>query len=198
MEGSSPQASRTIASVSAMPLVEAGGRAGACRRSSQPRASTQKQARRFPLSTVETYFGWSGSLVRVSYQLRKCPSYRSNRASESMVRVHRSRKSSAVMYPRSVAARADVSHNPMLVGDVLWATSTRSANWELSGGSQFDSSLTRSSKYRHVRRAIRRRNPVSGRSRWNSGAERLSHHIITGEAVHRIRNTKVGARALFP
>ena len=44
------------------------------------------------------------------------------------------------------AASADASHIPILVGDVRWATSTRKASCELSGGSQFVFWPTRSSK----------------------------------------------------
>ncbi|MGH9559685.1 MAG: hypothetical protein ACRD30_10630 [Bryobacteraceae bacterium] len=65
-----------------------------------------------------------------------------------MVKVFEQRRarSSAVRNPKSRAASAEASHRPMLVGEVRPATSTRSASCELSGGSQWLSSQTRSSK----------------------------------------------------
>ena len=102
-------------------------------------------------------------------------------------------------YPRSRAASAEVSQSPILVGDVRCATSTRSASCELSGGSQFDSSIhqiveeapgpARGAPQKAYRRVL---------SRWNSGAERFSHHINEGESAHRPRNTKVRRQAPLP
>ena len=101
---------------------------------------------RFPLSAVDTYFGGSGSRVRVLYQLRRWPSQDSSFASVSIVAVQQSTICSGVRNPRSRAETADISHIPMSVGEVRSATSMHSASWELSGGSQWCSGPTRSSK----------------------------------------------------
>src|SRR5262245_38844377 len=112
---------------------------------------------RFPLSTVETYFGSKGSREWVLYQFRMCPSHRSSFVSVSIVFEHRSSICSGVRYPRSQADTADINHIPMFVGEVRLAVSILKASWELSGGSQLCEGPTSASKYRHVSRATRRR-----------------------------------------
>ena len=60
-------------------------RVGVERRS--PWASAMSAAARLPLSTVETYRGWSGASVAVSYQFRKWPWCRSRPSSVVSVQV---------------------------------------------------------------------------------------------------------------
>jgi hypothetical protein len=117
------------------------------------------------------------------------------RASVSIVREHRRQNSSAVRYPKSRAASADVSQRPMFVGEVRSATSTRSASCELSGGSQLDSGPTRSSKKRHVSRATLRRNRVSSLFSCLRASERpgcASQRMSNGEIAQRITKKDVG------
>ena len=84
-----------------------------------------------------------------------------------MVWEQRRQKSSAVRYPKSRAARAEVSQRPILVGEVRGATSMCSESCELSGGSQFIAGPTRSSKKRQVRRArVRRKALLAFWKRW--------------------------------
>ena len=62
-----------------------------------PAASVSRWPARLPLSTVETYSGRSGSSVRVSYQLYRCPRYRWSLSTAASVRDVRAMTSPAVM-----------------------------------------------------------------------------------------------------
>ena len=65
---------RRMAAVSARARKLSDPTSGARTASLQPCSKTHRLASRFPLSTVETYRGDSGSSVVVLYQLRRCPS----------------------------------------------------------------------------------------------------------------------------
>ena len=72
----------------------------------------------------------------------------------------------------------------MLVGDVRCATVGAGASWKLSGGSQLSSGVTKVSKYRHVRRAVRRRAWASASeiaARLSGAGGRLIHRATAGE-----------------
>ena len=73
-------ASSSIAAQSSSPSRHRRGRIGATINSRSPSLKTVRLAARLPLSTLDTYRGESGSMVCVSYQLKKCPRYRSIRS----------------------------------------------------------------------------------------------------------------------
>src|SRR5687767_10339672 len=74
----------------------------------------------------------------------------------------------------------------MLVGDVRWAAPTGGSSCTLSGGRWLSAGPTNVSKYRHVRRAVVRRNASSAADRRGRGGAvgRLSHHAIAGATNH--------------
>ena len=80
----------------------------------------------------------------------------------------------------------------MLVGEVRRATTGSGVSWKLSGGSLFDAAVTKVSKKRQVRRAIRRRLMASGSDndrRPGTGRERLAHRATAGDAIQAAANT---------
>ena len=72
----------------------------------------------------------------------------------------------------------------MLVGDVRCATTGAGSSWKLSGGSQLSAGVTKVSKYRHVRRAVRRSARASASetpARRSGAGGRLIHRATAGE-----------------
>src|ERR1700685_2807762 len=72
----------------------------------------------------------------------------------------------------------------MLVGDVRWAITGAGLSWKLSGGRQLSAAVTKVSKYRHVRRAVRRSARASASespARVSGAGGRLIHRATAGE-----------------
>ena len=85
----------------------------------------------------------------------------------------------------------------MLVGEVRCATTGFGSSWKLSGGSMLSAGVTKVSKKRQVRRAIRRRSRVSGsdiaRRRATAG-RRLDHSASAGARATAVRTAARAAR----
>ena len=117
----------------------------------QPSARATSAPARLPLSTVETYRGRSGARVRVSYQLRRCPSCRSR---PSIVPSIRSTRSSIAASERSRGRARRASRGaPSRCSSARSGAPpvARASSWRLSGGSKWSSGPTSVSKYFHVR-----------------------------------------------
>ena len=65
----------------------------------------------------------------------------------------------------------------MLVGEVRCATIDLGTSWKLSGGSMLSDGVTKVSKNRQVRRAVRRK-------RWASASVTASRCAMLGERLH--------------
>ena len=97
-------------------------------------ATASKWPARLPLSTVETYGGDNTCSVVVSYQLYRWPLCLSRRSMLPSVAFRRVIRSAVVIQPNSRAQVTASRYNPMLVGDVRWATVRSGVICRLSGG----------------------------------------------------------------
>src|SRR5215468_5194843 len=101
-----------------MPDHKAWGNSGAFKAPKQPCLRVHRQQTRLPLSTEETNRGFTGSTVRVSYQLNSCPFIRGMRSMASNDFSVSEMNSGKVKKPRSIAARRAFSSNPRLVVEI--------------------------------------------------------------------------------
>ena len=85
-------------------------------------ATASRWAHRLPLSTVETYIGSRGAPVRVSYQFKKWPWWRSSVDSVASVASSRAIRSWMPIQPNWRAQTALSRYMPILVGEVRWAS----------------------------------------------------------------------------
>ena len=93
--------------------------------------------------------------------------------------------------PKSRALATDSRYRPRLVGDVRWAISGTGSSWKLSGGSMLSPTVTKVSKNRHVRRAVRRSARASATLTGNCPAitgDRLAQRAIPGTAAQSAAN----------
>ena len=123
----------------------------------------------------------------MSYQLKKWPRKRSSRSIAAKAASQRSITSRAPIQPKSRADTIDRRYSPILVGDVLWATTGFGVSWKLSGGSMLSAAVTNVSKKRQVRRATSRSAvaslPLTARLAAAPGG-RLARQATRGETVH--------------
>jgi len=89
----------------------------------------------------------------------------------------------------------------MLVGDVRWATTGSGISWKLSGGSMWSAGVTKVSKKRQVRLAMRRRAwaSASASGRWAPiRGDRLAQKATAGEANQATANTDATGHVPHP
>ena len=90
------------------------------------------------------------------------------------------------IHPNSRADATDSRYNPMLVGEVRFATTAFGTSWKLSGGNMFCSAVTKVSKKLQVWRAMMRR-------RCRSSTDKLSRRARrAGQVLFSPRGGEIG------
>ncbi len=143
---------------------------------------------RLPLSTVETYSGNSGLSERrvVPVVEMAAVTLHAGQGAERLAAVRSSSLAGA-----AIAEVAGGQVRQQRHADVGRAGARGDASagfsWKLSGGSQFSSAVTKTSKKRQVRRDSFCRKTRCASDRWTGGggSGRLSHQATSGETSHR-------------